>query len=121
MDLRDPAPAARTTNRGRRASRKSRGAVFFLLLFLALVLALDALVGERGVFAVIQARRDYAAAETALATARAQNDRLREQVRRLQDDPTAIEELARLQLHLVKPGETLFIIKDVRKPNQGPR
>jgi cell division protein FtsB len=99
----------------------ARGPVFFLLLFLALVLALDALVGERGVFAVMQARRDYAAAEAALATARAQNQRLREQMRRLQEDPTAIEELARLHLGLVKPGETLFIIKDVRKPNQDPR
>jgi cell division protein FtsB len=85
------------------------------------VLALDALVGDRGVFAVMQARREYSAAETALANARAQNERLREDMRHLREDPSAIEELARQHLWLVKPGETLFIIKDVRKPSQGSR
>jgi cell division protein FtsB len=118
MEPRDPAAAAKTTQKGGRASRKTRGALFFLLLFLALVLALDALVGDRGVFAVMQARREYTEVETALANARAQTARLREEERRLREDSTAIEELARQHLGLVKPGETLFIIKDVRKPSE---
>jgi cell division protein FtsB len=88
-------------------------------MLLALVLALDALVGDRGVFAVMQARREYTEAESALLNARAQNARLRDEVNRLQEDSTAIEELARRNLLLVKPGETLFIVKDVRKPSQG--
>jgi cell division protein FtsB len=121
MEPRDPTATATKTQKGRRAPGKTRGALFFLLLFLALVLALDALVGDRGVFAVMQARREYSEAETALANARAQSARLREDKRHLTEDSSAIEELARQHLGLVKPGETLFIIKDVRKPSQGAR
>jgi cell division protein FtsB len=35
--------------------------------------------------------------------------------RRLRDDPAAIEEQARRELGLIKPGEVLFIIKDISK------
>jgi cell division protein FtsB len=121
MNSRDPSTTARKTPKGRRPFRQPRGALLLLFLLLALVLVLDALVGDRGVFAVMQARREHAEAESALATARAENARLRAEVERLKADSTAIEELARRHLGLVKPGETLFIIKDVRKPSQLPR
>jgi cell division protein FtsB len=118
MDPRDPSATARKTPKGRKPLRRPRGALFVLLLLLALVLFLDALIGDRGVFAVMQVRREYAEAESALATTRAENARLRAEAERLKTDSTAIEELARRYLLLVKPGETLFIIKDVRKPRQ---
>jgi cell division protein FtsB len=38
---------------------------------------------------------------------------LRELARRLKEDPLAIEEIARRNLGLIKPGEKVFIIKDV--------
>ena len=37
----------------------------------------------------------------------------REQVRRLTEDPSAIEEIARRELGLIRPGERVFIIKDL--------
>jgi cell division protein FtsB len=118
MDPRNPPATARKTPKGRRPFPRPRGVLFLLLLLIALVLVLDALIGDRGVFAVMQARRDYAEAESSLANARAENARLRAEVERLKVDSTAIEELARRHLGLVKPGETLFIIKDVRKPSE---
>ena len=42
--------------------------------------------------------------------------RLREQVSRLTDDPAAIEELARDELGLMRPGEKVFIVKDLKPP-----
>jgi cell division protein FtsB len=39
--------------------------------------------------------------------------RLREEARRLREDPTAVEEIARRELGLIKPGERLFIVKDL--------
>ena len=42
---------------------------------------------------------------------------MREEARRLREDPSAIEELARQELGLIKPGEKLFIVKDVVTPN----
>jgi cell division protein FtsB len=98
----DPRPFVR---RGRRLAR-------YVLGFVTVILVIDAIVGEKGLLALLQARRDYAAVERALAQARDENAALREQARRLREDPTAIEEMARRELGLIKPGEKLFIIKD---------
>jgi cell division protein FtsB len=92
--------------------------VRFLLLFVALIIVIDALVGDRGLLAMIRARRDYDSAAAALARQRAENAQLRDEARRLRDDPAAIEEIARRELGLIKPGETVFIIKDVPPTKQ---
>ena len=47
-----------------------------------------------------------------VASQRAENARLREQARRLREDPGAIEEIARRELGLIRPGERVFIVKD---------
>ena len=41
---------------------------------------------------------------------------MREERRRLNEDPTMIEGLAREQLGLIRPGEMLFIVKDTKTP-----
>jgi cell division protein FtsB len=43
-----------------------------------------------------------------------ENAALREQVRRLRSDPATIESAARTELGLVRPGEILVTIKDLR-------
>ncbi|MGH9219038.1 MAG: FtsB family cell division protein, partial [Vicinamibacterales bacterium] len=50
-----------------------------------------------------------------LERARAENAQLREAARRLREDPAAIEEAARRELGLIKPGEVLFIVKDIEQ------
>jgi cell division protein FtsB len=84
-----------------------------LLLFVASLFVLDGLVGDRGLLAMVRARHEYEAAAAALAQQRAENARLREEARRLREDPDAIEEIARRDLGLIKPGERVFIIRDV--------
>jgi cell division protein FtsB len=84
-----------------------------LLLFVASVFVLDGLVGDRGLLAMMRARREYDAATAALALQRTENAQLREEARRLREDPDAIEEIARRDLGLIKPGERVFIIHDV--------
>jgi cell division protein FtsB len=95
----------------------SRGRRFFrhLLIFITLVIVVDAVFGEKGLLALLQARREYAALERSLARARAENAELRESARRLREDPAAIEEAARRELGLIKPGEVLFIIRDIER------
>ena len=85
-----------------------------LLLFVASVIAIDGLVGDRGLLAMMRARREYDTAAAAVAGQRAENARLREEARRLREDPAAIEEIARRELGLIRPGEKVFIIKDVQ-------
>jgi len=92
--------------------RRRRRAVQYLLVFAGGVLIVDALVGDKGLLEMMKKREQYQALEQSLAEMRAENARLREQARRLTDDPAAIEELARRELGLIKPGEKLFIIRD---------
>jgi cell division protein FtsB len=92
--------------------RRGRRLASYVLGFVTVILVIDAVVGEKGLLALLQARRDFAAVERALDQARQDNAGLREQARRLREDPTAIEEMARRELGLIKPGEKLFIIKD---------
>lgn len=100
--------------------RRSRRALQYLLLFIGCVLLIDALVGEKGLLAMRKAAQQYRALEQSLSRARSENARLREEARRLREDPAAIEEIARRELGLIKPGEKLFIIKDV-EPNSSQR
>ena len=84
----------------------------YVLLLAGVVLVIDALVGDKGLLAMIQARQEYRTLEQSLADVRAENARLREEARRLREEPAAVEDLARRELGLIKPGEKLFIIRD---------
>ncbi len=95
--------------------------ILFGLLFVVIVIAVEALVGDRGIFALIQAKRQYAELDASLAAARTENQKLRDEQDRLKNDDSAIEELARQNLWLAKPGEMLFIVKDTRGTRQTPR
>ena len=100
-----------TTTRGALV-RRGRRLARYVLGFVTVILVIDAIVGEKGLLALLKARRDFSAVEQALDQARRSNIQLREDARRLREDPTAIEEMARRELGLIKPGEKLFIIKD---------
>jgi cell division protein FtsB len=93
--------------------RRGRRAVQYLLVFVGCVLIVDALVGEKGLLEMVKKRQEYRALEQSLTDVRAENARLREEAQRLQDDTSAIEDLARRELGFIKPGEKLFIVKDV--------
>jgi cell division protein FtsB len=82
---------------------------------LALVLTVDALAGDRGLAVRLQARRDHAALQRDLVHLRAENARLRQQARRLREDPVAIEEVARREHLFIRPGEKVFIIRDLNE------
>lgn len=88
----------------------------WVLGFVTIVLVIDAVAGENGLMTLLEARRDFEAVDQALSRARQENADLREQARRLREDPTAIEELARRDHGLIKPGEKLFIVRGVHPP-----
>src|SRR3990170_3631918 len=92
--------------------RRRRRTVGYLAVLVASVLMIDALVGDKGLLTMMDAREQYRLLEQSLAEARADNARLREEARRLREDPAAIEEVARRELGLIRPGEKVFIIKD---------
>ena len=110
MKKRAPDTTTTSSTPRRRRSRIVR----YLVIAVGCVLIIDALVGDRGFLAMLKARQDYRAQEASLEQLRAENARLREKARELREDPTAIEDLARRELGLIRPGEKLFIIKDVK-------
>ena len=83
-------------------------------MFVGCVLLVNAVLGERGLVATIRAREDYRRASEGLARLEAENAGLREQARRLQNDPALIELYARRDLYLIKRGEILVQIADVK-------
>jgi cell division protein FtsB len=85
-------------------------------VFVVCVLVVDALVGDQGLVATFRARKQYDELSADLARLRFENAGLREEARRLREDPAAIEEIARRELGLMSPGEKLFIIKDIDPP-----
>jgi cell division protein FtsB len=92
---------------------RSRRVFHILLVLVAIVIVTDALVGDQGLMAMLRARHQYDQLAGDIGRQRAENARLREEVRRLTDDPTAIEEEARRDLGLIRPGEKVFIVKDL--------
>ena len=99
--------------------RRSRRAIEYALLFIGLVVFVDALVGEKGLLETVKKRQEFKVLEQSIRRARTENEMLREEARRLRSDPVAIEDLARRELGLIRPGEHLFIIKN--RPSTGGR
>jgi cell division protein FtsB len=89
-----------------------RRTLHFLLVFATIVLVVDALVGEKGLIETLRARRQYREVAASLETLRRENQRLRDEVLRLLDDPATIEAVARKELGLIRPGEVLVVVKD---------
>ena len=78
----------------------------------AAVLIANALIGERGWLATSRARQAQRDLANDIAQLQHQNWMLVNEARRLRDDPTAIEELARSELGLIRRGERVFIFTD---------
>jgi cell division protein FtsB len=90
---------------------RDRGWVRRAMLFAAVTLFANALFGEQGLADGIRARRQMRATASNLATLRAENAKLLERARQLRVDPRAIEDAAREDLGLVRPGEILVVLK----------
>lgn len=114
-----PEPLRRRLVPQPRAAAIRRRTVHFCLIFAIIVLVVDALIGERGLVETLKARQEYRDMAASVDRLRRDNEQLREQMRRLNEDPAEIESVAREELGLVKPGEVVFIVRDARP--SGPR
>jgi cell division protein FtsB len=109
----EPKAASRRKRAAPARPTRSRRIVQLLVLFVASVIVVDGIVGDRGLLAMLRARHQYDELAASISRQKAENARLRDQARRLREDPSAIEEIARRELGLIKPGERVFIVKDV--------
>jgi cell division protein FtsB len=91
-----------------------------VLCFAACVLAVNALVGERGLSETLRAQREFQAAVAELSKLQYENASLAETVRQLQQDAPAIESVARAELGLIKPGEILVVVRPLAAAPSAP-
>ena len=105
---------------GKPLSRRGRGGFRVLVIVFSLCVSfvvIDAFAGDRGLAALVSSRQELDRLAAEVAARNRENAALREQVRRLSgEDPAAIEDIARRELGLIRPGERLFIIHDVTRP-----
>ncbi len=118
-DAEPVAPLRRSGSRRRQrngadARQRRRRVATYVALAVSACFMVNALVGDKGLLGRMKARSSYDATQSAINRLRYDNARLQEQARRLRDDPTAIEERARRDLDLIRPGETLVILKDAK-------
>ncbi len=110
-----PRPRSAQDTRARR-----RQMLTYALCCGAFVLLVNALVGDNGYLATWRASREYASVLESLERVRTENARLQQQIQRINEDPAALEEAARRDLNLIRPGETLVIIKDAKPAPAAP-
>lgn len=82
-------------------------------------LALLTLFGQQGVLEVYALKRKIKVTSEEVNLYERQNRELRELIKNLKQDPYTIEQIAREELGLVKPGETVYEFVDEIPPSQG--
>lgn len=87
----------------------------YALAFATAVLVIDSLIGSNGLMETLRARRQYAALAADLSQRRLENAQLRDEIRRLREDPTTIEAVARQELGLMRSDEVLVVVRDEGK------
>ena len=109
-----PATEPPVDRRGRARRLGSRRRTWrYLLVLVTSVLVTNALIGERGVVAMLRAAREQFHLAGSIARLQQENARLGEQARQLREEPQVIEYLARRDLGLVRSGEMLFIVTEI--------
>ena len=95
----------------RRPKREKKGLRRLIILVTMLLLG-NALVGERGLLETFRVYNDSMTLGHEIQKLRRENESLRRASLRLQQDPQTIEDLARRDLGLIRPGEILLVIRD---------
>ena len=96
-----------------------RRKAFVLGTVIALVaLAVGSVFGDRGLLNLVEKRQQLDGLRQEIETLRAENVHLAGEIAALRGSPRAIERLAREELGLARPDETVFLI---REEDPGPR
>ena len=93
----------------------------YVLFAAAFVLMVNALVGENGYLATLQARSERDKLLDQIARMRIKNQQMREEIHQIRTNPSALEEAARRELNMMKPGETMIILKDAAPARTPPK
>ena len=96
-----------------RSEPRARMKAWVLGTAIALIaLTVGSVFGDRGILNLFDRRRQVEALRAELEELRSENARLSAEIAALRTSPRAIERLAREQLGLARPDETVFLIRE---------
>jgi cell division protein FtsB len=93
----------------------------YVLMLVTVVLIADAFFGERGLVALYRANQEHVTLQETIDTLRTENGRLQRYAHALTNEPRLLEQVARGELGLIRPGEQLFTVRTTAEPtNEAP-
>ena len=101
---------------GEQGLRRKAFVLGTVIAFIAL--AVGSVFGDRGLLSLVEKRRQVESLRVEIETLRGENAALVGEIAALKQSPRAIERLAREELGLARPDETVFLI---REENPGAR
>jgi cell division protein FtsB len=101
---------AREERTGDVGLRRKAATLASIIALVALIVG--ALFGDRGVLHLLDQRRRAEALALEVDELQAENAAVASEIAALRSNPRAIERLAREELGLVRPGETVFLVRD---------
>src|SRR6185436_13713952 len=93
-----------------------RKAALLASVIAIIALVVGSLFGDRGILQLMAQRQRALELAREVEEVRAENVRLAAEIHDLRTDPRAIERIAREQLGLARPGETVFLLRDADEP-----
>jgi cell division protein FtsB len=106
-------------DRGRTDIGLRRKAATLASIIVVVALVVGSLFGDRGFLQLMRQQQRAEALAREIEDLRLENGRLAAEIAALRSDPRAIERLAREELGLSRPGETVFLIRE--EPPADPR
>ncbi len=103
-------PARDEVSRGEPGARRKAWVLGTVIALIAL--AVGAVFGDRGILNLLQQRRHVAELRLEIDSLRTENLQLAAEIGALRASPRAIERLAREQLGMAGPDETVFLLRE---------
>ena len=98
--------------RGRSEVGLRKKAAILASIIVVIGLLVGSLFGDRGLLQLVSQRERAESLAREIEQLKADNSRLAVEIRALRTEPSAIERIAREELGLVRPGETVFVIRE---------
>ena len=87
-----------------------------LLALLSVFMVIHEIIGRNGYLTLRRQKKEYSELQQKVQTLSQDNQLLEQKINALKNNPEAIEKKARDQLHLVKPGEFVYVLPDKKHP-----
>jgi cell division protein FtsB len=108
--VRDDRSAREEKGRASHGLRKKATTLFSVIAVIALVVG--SLFGDRGILQLLRQRQRTEVLAREIEQLRDENRELADEIVALRRDPSSVERLAREQLGLARPGESVFVLRE---------